>query len=55
MTELIEQFYKEHGTTNFPKKFERNGKCHIGNRKNCPYYDVKDDREVCNKGWCLCK
>ena len=52
---LIEAFYKEHGTTKFPKEFHKNGKCHIGNKKDCKYYAVKDNKEVCTKGVCLTK
>ena len=50
---LIEDFYKECGSTQFPKPITLNGKCHIGNKKNCEHYAVKDNREVCTKGWCL--
>ena len=52
---LIEDFYKECGSTQFPKPITLNGKCHIGNKKNCEHYAVKDNREVCAKGWCLTK
>jgi len=50
---LIEDFYKECGTTKFPKQIKLNGKCHIGNKNNCKYYAVKDNKEVCLKGQCL--
>jgi len=52
---LIETFYKENGTTKFPKPITLNGKCHIGNKKDCKYYAVKNNKEVCLKGQCLTK
>ena len=51
--ELIDQFYKESKST---KKLKLNGiVCHIGNKKNCKYYKIIDDKEICDKGWCYTK
>ena len=55
MDKTVQDFYKQHGTTKFPKEFHKNGKCHIGNKKDCSYYTVKDNKEFCSKGVCLTK
>ena len=51
----INNFYKEHGKTKFPIEFKANGKCHIGNKKDCRYHDIKNGKEICKRGWCLAK
>lgn len=51
----IDNFFKEYGNNRIKKAFKINGKCHIGNIKNCKFYKIKDGAEICKRGWCLAK
>ena len=48
----IDNFFKEHGTTKFPKPIHINGLCRTGGKKNCPFYSKEGK---CMRGWCLAK
>lgn len=45
----IDNFYKE------KVKHKVSDRCSIGHYKDCKFLQYSDGKEICKRGWCLCK